>query len=502
VDPATSRARRAWLSSLTVGGSDRPQGSWPPDGDDRGDRDPLAEWSGELPEEHFDDPVAPGGWMPPAARAWVHPSELGPIGRRLRKDAAGGPFAGRPGRWSRSMSSVRSVAWRIAHPRPAVVSIVGLAGAVAIAGTLTLVELPAASRSGDQPSQGVASATTVGAVSGSRWPGTSGTSVDGSRSGPSVQAVATTLVDASPGFVALTDRLERSLAVLRVRHGRDWSTATAVALPDVQGTPQQLAVTAYDAVVGAQALRADDAAGASGDARVVGADERAGIALVQLPFPLAQPQLASTPVEPGDVAAVVGLAAPMRSRAAGSAARAVHAPIADVAFGIVLGEGAPGHDDRPGSGPLDALEADMPLPPGALGSVLVGPHGGIEGVLAWQASHGRDPLDVFSPSALAFGEALALAEGRGGVHGFLGVVATDAHAGGAIVMEVPPGTPAAHAGLEPGDVIVALGASPVRSAAELRALVYVTKPGTQVAVSVVRNGRPLAFDVTLGSTLG
>ena len=66
------------------------------------------------------------------------------------------------------------------------------------------------------------------------------------------------------------------------------------------------------------------------------------------------------------------------------------------------------------------------------------------------------------------------------VHGWLGVEGTDAPGGaGAKVAHGAAGGPAAGR-LQPGQVIVAVDALPVRTMAELRARLYVLPPGTAV----------------------
>ncbi|HLG06442.1 MAG TPA: trypsin-like peptidase domain-containing protein [Gemmatimonadales bacterium] len=69
---------------------------------------------------------------------------------------------------------------------------------------------------------------------------------------------------------------------------------------------------------------------------------------------------------------------------------------------------------------------------------------------------------------------------------------------GAKVVAVSPGGPAAQAGLEPGDVVRAVGSAPVRSAADLQAAIADHSPGDRVQLTVVRYGRPLAPTILLG----
>lgn len=73
--------------------------------------------------------------------------------------------------------------------------------------------------------------------------------------------------------------------------------------------------------------------------------------------------------------------------------------------------------------------------------------------------------------------------------GYLGYLAAgDAAGKGALVQSVGPGTPAARAGLKPGDVIASLGGSSITSAASLRDALERTKPGQSVELSVLRDG--------------
>ena len=70
--------------------------------------------------------------------------------------------------------------------------------------------------------------------------------------------------------------------------------------------------------------------------------------------------------------------------------------------------------------------------------------------------------------------------------------------GGIIVSTVAPEGPADEAGIEPGDVIVAYAGDPVEDSLDLQRRVVGTRPGTDVAVEVVRNGEPVTLDVTIG----
>src|SRR5262249_33457420 len=94
------------------------------------------------------------------------------------------------------------------------------------------------------------------------------------------------------------------------------------------------------------------------------------------------------------------------------------------------------------------------------------------------------------------------------VRGYLGVHTQDvtqelaaslhlASPEGALVAEVPRGTPAAQAGMRPGDVIVAIDGRAIQNAGQLRNLVAMTAPRTRVAVDVLRQGKRQSLGVVL-----
>ncbi len=86
---------------------------------------------------------------------------------------------------------------------------------------------------------------------------------------------------------------------------------------------------------------------------------------------------------------------------------------------------------------------------------------------------------------------------RGGYLGHL-VVEEDAKGDGCPVQVVGAGTPAAKAGLKPGDSIQAVGPTPVRNAAGLGRALAETKPGRTVALHLLRDGKKLELSATLG----
>ncbi|WP_035714546.1 Do family serine endopeptidase [Azorhizobium doebereinerae] len=68
---------------------------------------------------------------------------------------------------------------------------------------------------------------------------------------------------------------------------------------------------------------------------------------------------------------------------------------------------------------------------------------------------------------------------------------------GALVAQVQADTPAAKAGLKSGDVVTKLNGEPVKDARDLSRKIGMMKPGTSVALVVMRDGKTLPFDVKL-----
>jgi serine protease Do len=70
---------------------------------------------------------------------------------------------------------------------------------------------------------------------------------------------------------------------------------------------------------------------------------------------------------------------------------------------------------------------------------------------------------------------------------------------GALVASVAPGSAAARAGLQPGDVILQFNGRPIGSSGDLPALVSLAKPGDKAALQVWRDGKKLELATTLAA---
>ena len=121
-------------------------------------------------------------------------------------------------------------------------------------------------------------------------------------------------------------------------------------------------------------------------------------------------------------------------------------------------------------------------------------------VQVWR-DHGNHTLTVATSEAKE--QVAANDEGQGAAHGRLGLAVrpltpdersqNDGHAG--LLVEQASGA-AAHAGVQPGDIVLSLNGTPVRSARELRE--QVEKSGKHVALLIQRQDRQLFVPIELG----
>jgi S1-C subfamily serine protease len=70
---------------------------------------------------------------------------------------------------------------------------------------------------------------------------------------------------------------------------------------------------------------------------------------------------------------------------------------------------------------------------------------------------------------------------------------------GAVITKVEPGSPAARAGLRPGDVVVRLGDRIVARSAFLRNRVALLRVGEVAELSILREGKPLTVRATVAA---
>ena len=231
-------------------------------------------------------------------------------------------------------------------------------------------------------------------------------------------------------------------------------------------------------------------------ARVVGTDARTDIALLKLDgsnFP-ALTLADSSKVEVGDIVLAIG-----NPFGVGQT----------VTAGIVSATGRGGLGIEQVE---DFIQTDAPINPGNSGGALVDDEGhliGINTAILAGNSGGNQGIGFAVPINMArhdMDEILAHGKVE---HGYLGILPQDVtpalarafninENNGALVGEITPDSPAAHSNLKQGDIIVAVNGQPVADANQLRSMIGVMDPNTNVRLKVLRNGSTQEVTVTLG----
>jgi len=153
-----------------------------------------------------------------------------------------------------------------------------------------------------------------------------------------------------------------------------------------------------------------------------------------------------------------------------------------------------------GAGPFDNfLQLDAPINPGNSGGPIFNMDGQVVGVSTAivSPSGGSVGIGFATPSEIV---SPIVAQLRGGGHidrGWLGVSVQDAPNGVAIE-GVERNSPAARAGIRPGDTILTMNGEHVESSRNLIRAVAAIAPGSSARLSIRRQGRDIDVQVTIG----
>jgi serine protease Do len=248
--------------------------------------------------------------------------------------------------------------------------------------------------------------------------------------------------------------------------------------------PSGLIVTNNHVVGHADRIQVSLSDGTRLPARVIGTDELTDVALikVQAPGPLpAVPFGDSRQVEVGDWV----LAAGNPFGLGGS-----------VTAGIIS---ARGRDLR--AGPFDNfLQLDAPINPGNSGGPIFNMDGQVIAISTAivSPSGGSVGIGFATPSELVIPIINQLRTSGHIQRGWLGVSVDDSQNGGVNIASVERTSPAARAGLRPGDTILMLNGERIETARGLIRAVAAVSPGTNVTLSIRRQGRQVDVPVTVG----
>ncbi|HLU44385.1 MAG TPA: trypsin-like peptidase domain-containing protein [Natronosporangium sp.] len=148
------------------------------------------------------------------------------------------------------------------------------------------------------------------------------------------------------------------------------------------------------------------------------------------------------------------------------------------------------------------LQTDAPINPGNSGGALVNLAGeviGINSAIATSGvSSGNIGVGFAIPSNTAAQTAEKLLAGAPVPHPYIGVSVGDARGGGALIQDVTAGSPAARAGLRPGDVVLEAGGAEINDSDDLVNAVQRAGVGARLPLQVDRGGQPLRLAVTVG----
>jgi serine protease Do len=166
----------------------------------------------------------------------------------------------------------------------------------------------------------------------------------------------------------------------------------------------------------------------------------------------------------------------------------------------------------PGDAYVPFVQTDVPINPGNSGGPLIDLAGRVVGVNAqiYSRNGGYQGVAFAIPVDVAMQVAAQLKSSGKVTRGWLGIGIQQVNQAlassfkldqpvGALIASVEPGSPAAVAGLRPGDVIRSYDGKPIVEAGDLPPRVAVTPPGHDAALEIWRNGKSLGVDVTVTS---
>jgi serine protease Do len=166
----------------------------------------------------------------------------------------------------------------------------------------------------------------------------------------------------------------------------------------------------------------------------------------------------------------------------------------------------------PGDGAVPFIQTDAAVNPGNSGGPLFDSTGAVVGINSqiYTNSGGYQGVSFAIPINLAQGVEQQIVKTGKVEHGRLGVEIQNVNQSlaesfklstpeGALVAQVVPDSAAARAGIKPGDVILKFNGSPIVDSGSLSVRVNATAPGEKATLDIMREGKPMTVNVTIGS---
>ncbi len=299
---------------------------------------------------------------------------------------------------------------------------------------------------------------------------------------------------------AVAQSVSAGTVAIRVETAKGGSQGTGVVI-DKDGT----IVTNNHVIEGAQEAEVTFSNGLSYAAKIIGTDPSTDIAVVRLTDP--PKDLATVPFADSEAVQV------------GQPVMAVGAPLGlknTVTTGIISAVDRPvtAGDGESEPSYTSALQTDAAINPGNSGGPLVDNTGKVIGINSSIAglpsgeekAAGSIGLGFAIPSNTVQMIADQLIAKGSARHAYLGVTSQDSQAtvgqvthSGAEVMKVDAGSPAAIAGLRPGDLITTVDDVAVPTAAALTGVVRGLPVGSEHQLTVLRDGKEITLTVTFAA---
>lgn len=186
-----------------------------------------------------------------------------------------------------------------------------------------------------------------------------------------------------------------------------------------------------------------------------------------------------------------------------------------VTRGIVSAVNRPNPYRQDARQPGGYIQTDAAINPGNSGGPLVNAHGELVGINTFIISNSGSfaGAGFAIPSQLVRATVDQLIKHGKIEHGYLGISINDVtpdnaqffnvpDAKGALVAQVTPDSPASRGGLEHGDVVRRVNGQEVDTASALQMVVSEMQPGTPLKLDILRNGKPMTMNLTVGKYQG
>ena len=291
------------------------------------------------------------------------------------------------------------------------------------------------------------------------------------------------------GFADVVERVSPSVVTVQLADG----VGSGVVLRS------DIIVTNAHVVGNAREVTIGYADGVSSAGQVLAADEVTDLAVVRTQRrDLPVPEYRSELPRPGEVAIAIGSPLGFENTATAGIISGLNRNIPDSADA--------------GASLVDLIQTDASISPGNSGGALLDANGRVVGIneAYIPPTAGAVSLGFAIPTSTVLDVTEQLLRDGRATHPYLGVSTSRLTPAirrelgvpvesGALVRGVERGSPAASAGLRPGDVIVDLAGTPVESVEDLLGALRRTPPGSQQPVVVVRGGERVTLTVTVGS---